>query len=76
MHELKFKVGDRVRVIANEFESTCDHGLEIGGEYEIFRVQKESREGHHAASYQEYCVRSRPDSDGSWVTETEIELVK
>lgn len=70
-HTLKFKVGARVRVIADRFAhdpaAPASHELEIGEVYTITETQKESREGDWPCNYQEYRLGRM------WVAEDEIE---
>lgn len=67
-HELKFKSGDKVRVVADKFRTS--HGAKIGGVYIIETVVKESREGLFESDYQEYSLKG-----SGWVCEDEIEAV-
>ena len=65
-HVLKYKVGDKVRIVKDQFE--FPHGMEIGSIFNVERVSPESRTGEKARNYQEYKLDS-----GMWVAETEIE---
>jgi len=69
-HKLKFKKGDKVRVIKDIYKYDCSHSLTIGEVYTINHTEKESREGGLARNHQEYLIG---DTDGSsWVTESEV----
>lgn len=67
-HNLKYSVGDRVKVIADKYSDDVSHGAVIGDVYTIAYAVKESREGEDACNYQEYKL----DCAG-WVCEDEIE---
>lgn len=69
-HELKFSVGQKVRVIGNRF----DHSATIGDIHTIETAVKELREGGIVWSFQEY--RLDGDLSRPWVTEEDIELVE
>ena len=67
-HVLKYKVGEKVKIIGDQF---CSHGEDIGTESIIEAVEPESRKHHIPRNHQEYFL-----SCGSWVTESDIELVQ
>jgi len=66
-HVLKFKAGQKVRIV----NDTYDHHMDMGEESIITATYLESREGDKGENYQEYVLRS-----GRWVTEEDIELVE
>ena len=66
MHELKFKVGDDVRVVKNTHGT---HDIPIGEVRTVIEVERESREGSAPANYQEYCLFP---GGNTWVDERDI----
>ena len=67
-HKLKFKPGDRVKVIADKY-APMSHGAEIGKTYRIEDAVKESRKGPAPCNFQEYLLQG-----AGWVCEDEIEI--
>lgn len=79
-HELKFRMGDKVKVVKSRFTDP-GHGMSIGTTAVIVGIELESREGPYACDHQEYKVRV-DDAAGAirqaehrWVAEDEIEGV-
>lgn len=70
---LKFKIGQKVRVVDDFYAPVSPHGRNIGEVYTIVEAVRESRMGAWAQDYQEYRLEGDP-SDG-WVREEEIEEV-
>ena len=66
-HTLKFKVGQRVIVVANRWGSKCVH---LGETHTIESREKESRRGPFAAAHQEYQLAGFGHK--GWVEEQDI----
>lgn len=74
-HELKFKVGDTVRVIADKFADDPygpdSHNTPIGCSIKIIQVSKATRKGPLPRDYQEY-----QSTTGYWFAEDELKAVE
>lgn len=73
-HKLKFKVGDRVRLVGMRFPHHTLSRAVIGNEYVIDGCEKETRTGDEPKDWQEY--RLATPSDGWWVCEEDLEIVE